>query len=549
VLFQSETQDFVYKPKVVDDFHEDIQSSLSRKDYRGLINVFRSAGDSNLDFIRSLPENTFTEILAQLQPKNDLAKAIAPYSRLSHAMVQQLHSPTAYDLIRDHLMDAVQILDHHKRSGKTLSVRDYSIILSFARWTGLRDVADTFWKSMQTDGIVPDLTCYNNYLGAIVSNLRYDPDVRHARRMTTFRTETRAKPNPRTRYAAYRFGTGGIKEDVMELHREMLKVDIVPNEETFRLLILGVGREGDLDTVKKLLRQVWGIAVDAIVDGVEERNAGHQLAISPTSPLYPTPFLVYAVAHVFGINNELPTALRLVDHISQTYKVEVFDYVWHELLEWTFVLSAPRQSSRGEQAVLPKDSVQKLWEVMRNEPYNVRPTMDMYNKLIKSLFYQQRTQDVWHHMCEALPLYEAMRTETRTLNKALHRVLKLSQPVGTLQQKYDRSRLNEKWARLLLKRWVRLLLASMRSWRRVDKDLAWSTRLIPKIVLEWKEFMPSNMWYDIAAGRVSIKFRKNDEKEVYQRKIMNAMDTNDRVASKHKHQSTQDGNRYVLTRR
>jgi len=152
-------------------------------------------------------------------------------------------------------------------------------------------------------------------------------------------------------------------------------------------------------------------------------------------------------------------------------------------------------------------------------------------------------------MCEALPLYEAMRTETRTLNKALHRVLKLSQPVGTLQQKYDRSRLNEKWARLLLKRWVRLLLASMRSWRRVDKDLAWSTRLIPKIVLEWKEFMPSNVWYDIAAGRVSIKFRKNEEKEVYQGKIMNAMDTNDRIASKHKHRSTQDGNRYVLTRR
>jgi hypothetical protein len=142
-----------------------------------------------------------------------------------------------------------------------------------------------------------------------------------------------------------------------------------------------------------------------------------------------------------------------------------------------------------------------------------------------------------------------MRKETGGMNKALHRVLKLSQPVGTLQQKYERNRLHEKSSRLFLKRWVRLLLASMRSWRRVDRDLLWSTRLIPKLVLDWKEFMPSNVWYDIAAGRVSIKFRTNEEKGIHQEKIMNAMDTNDRVANKHKRLPGRDGNRYVLTRR
>jgi hypothetical protein len=549
VSFQPEDHDSTDSRNHIDSFHEDIQSSLLRKDYRGLINVFRSAADNNLDFIRSLPENTFTEVLAHLQPKNVLSKVVAPYSRLSPAMVQQLHLPTAYDSIRGHLLDAVQILDQRKRSGKTLSVIDYSLILGFARWTGLKDVADTFWKSMQADNIVPNLTCYNNYLGAIVSNLRHDPDVRHTQRITTFGNDARSISTPGSRYAAYRFGTGGVKEDVMMLHREMLEIDIVPNEETFRLLVLGVGREGNLDTVKKLLRQVWSIDVDAIVDGLKEGYSERGLSISPTSPLYPTPFLIYAIAHAFGINNEIPTALRLVDHISQTYKVQVFDYVWHELLGWTFVLSLPRQASRGEQAVLPKGSVQKLWKVMRNEPYNLCPTMDMYDKLIKSLFSQQRTQDMWYYMCEALPLYETMRKETRDLNKSLHRVLKRSQPVGTLQQKYDRSRLNEKSSRLFLKRWVRLLLASMRSWRRVDKDLSWSIRLIPKIVLDWKEFMPSNVWYDISAGRVSIIFRTNKEKQVYQDKIMNAMDENDRVASKHKHLAAQDDNRYVWTRR
>lgn len=547
--FQHEDHDSIDKRKDLTNFHQAIQSSLLRKDYGDLINVFRAAGDNTLDFIRSLPENTLTEVLAQLQSKKGLAKTIAPYSRLSPAIIHQLHLPTAYNLIKGHLLNAVEILDYCKRSGKSLSVVDYRLILGFARWTGLKDVADTFWKSMQADDIAPDIICYNNYLGAIVSNLRHDPDARQTRRMTIFRTQMRAKSNPSTRYAAYRFGSGGIKENVMDLHREMLKLDIVPNEETFRLLILGVGREGDLNTVKKLLRQVWSIDVDALADGPGEGQSNRELTILPTSPLYPSSFLIYAVAHVFGINNEIPTALRLVDHISQTYKVQVFDYVWHDLLEWTFVLSRPRQPSRGEQAILPKSSVWQLWQVMRKEPYNVRPTIDMYNILIKGLFEQQRTQDMWHYMCEALPLYETMRKETRTLNKALHRMLKLSQPVGTLQQKYDRSRLNERVARLFLKRWVRLLLASMRSWRRVDKDLHWSTRLIPKIVLDWKEFMPSNVWYDIAAGRVGIKFRTNKEQEVYQGRVMNAMDTNDRVASKHKHHAAQSGNRYVLTRR
>lgn len=532
-----------------DDFYEDIQSSLLRKDYHALTKAFRAAGNNSLDFIRSLPENTFTEILAHLQPKNDLSKILIPYSRLSPATVQQLHLPSSYHVVRRYLLNAIYILDQRKNSGRNLSVVDYSIILGFARWLGLKDIADTFWKSMQADNIVPDLRCYNNYLGAVVSNLRHDPDARQARRVTTFRTEARCKPSPSARFAAYQVGTGGIKGSVLKLHHEMLKREIVPDEETFRLLILGFGREGDLDTVKKLLRQVWKIDVAAVVDGLGGRDSQHELDVSPSSPLHPSPFLIYAIAHVFSINNEIPTALKLVDHISQNYNVKVFDYVWHELLNWTFVLSLPRQASRNEQAILPKASVQKLWEVMRNEPYNVRPTMDMYNKLIKSFFRQQRTRDMWHYMCEALPLYEAMRKETRYLNKTLHRVLKLSQPVGTLEQKYNRSRLNEKASRLFLKRWVRLLLGSMRSWRRVDGSLYWSTILIPKIVLEWKEFMPSNVWYDIPAGRVSIVFRTNEEKETYQGRIMKAMDTNDRVASKHNRLPERDGSRYVLTRR
>ncbi|KAI5205092.1 hypothetical protein E4T39_03265 [Aureobasidium subglaciale] len=471
-------------------------------------------------------------------------------------MVQQSHLPSVDHLIREHLLDTIQILDKYSKSSKTLSVVDYSLILGFARWTGLRDIAESFWTSMQTENVVPDLRCYNNYLGAIVWNLRHDPDARHSHQLTAFRADARSEEIPSARYAAYRFGNRGIKQKVMDFHRQMVKSGIVPDEETFRLLILGVSREGDIDTVKKILRQVWGIDVDAIVDGLDAGDAEREFRISSTSPLYPTSFLVYAIAHAFSINNNIPTALRLVDHVSRTYDIKVPDYVFHELFNWTFVLSLPRQASRNEQAYLPKASVQKLWNVMREKPYNVRPTMDMYNKLIKSLSMQKRTKDMWHYMCEALPLYEAMRTKTRDSNETLQKALERSgadddetRPIGKLNQEYTQSRITQKSARLWLKRWVRLLLASMHTWRRVDRDLFWSTIQIPKIILDWQEFMPSKVWYDISAGRVDIILRTGQEKEMYQAKIMDVMDSNDRVLEKSDLLPAQDGNRYIPTRR
>ncbi|THY07693.1 hypothetical protein D6D02_04969 [Aureobasidium pullulans] len=555
VDLEAEDQDFIHGRKDVHDFHDRIQSLLLRKDYHGLIKLF-SATEDNLKFIQSVPENTFTEMLAHLQPKNTLEWATIPYSQLSPAMVQQLHLPSADSLIREHLLNAIQILDRRNKSGKTLSVTDYSLILGFARWTGQRDVAESFWRAMETDHVVPDLKCYNNYLGAIVSHLRHEPYASHSRRLTAFRIEARSKPSPNARHAAYKIGDGGIKQEVMSFHREMIQNDVVPDEETFRLLILGVAREGDLDTVKKILRQVWRIDVDGIVNGLEDGYSEKELDMSPTSPLYPTPFLIYAIAHAFGINNDIPTALRLVDHVSRTLKVEVFDHVWHELFNWTFVLSLPRQASRREHAYLPKASVQKIWEVMRNKPYNVRPTMSMYNKLINSLFIQQRTRDMWHYMCEALPLFEDMRIKTRNLSKALRKALRqprheiyTAQPVGQLHEDYMHSRVVQKTSRLWLKRWVRLLLASMHSWRKVDKDLFWSTIQIPKVILEWKEFMPSKVWYDIPGGRVGIILRSGEEKEIYQEKTMDIMDANDKVLGNNSLLPVQDGNRYLLTRR
>lgn len=554
--FSTQDRDFVDARVKTWTLHEQIQKSLVRGDYQELINVFYAVGNDPA-FVRSIPENTFTEVLALLQPKNALGWAKTPYTQLSSAIVEKLRLPSADNLVREHLVEAIQILGKRKNAGQSLSVADYSTILGYARWTGFRDVAETFWRTMQADSITPNLKCYNNSLGAIVSNLGFNPEVRHSRRLTGFRTKARSQLDPTPRHAAYRFGHGGIKQGVMNLHREMTQKDVVPDEETFRLMILGIAREGDLVTVKKILRQVWGIDVDTVIGGSEQQIATMGHSLEPTSPLYPTPFLLYSVAHAFAINNDIPTALRLVDHISRTFNIQIFDYVWHELFNWTFVLSLPRRGSKGEDAHLPKPSVQKIWDMMRNEPYNVRPTLDMYNKLIKSLFVQQRSRDMWHYMCEALPLYKQARVDTRETHRALQRALQRSRdgqgrtpPIAQLHQKYVYSRLVQKVARFWLKRWVRLLLGSMHSWRKVDRDLFWSTIQIPRIVLDWGQFMPSKVQYDIPGGRVDLVFRTAQEKKDFQDKTKRVMDSKDQALNKHSHHlPTQAGDRYKLTRR
>lgn len=538
-VIQAEDEDTLIKDVRVEKFKEDVQRSLIVGDYQGLFRAFQFAAEYP-ELIQSIPDNTFTEILTLLAPKNALGWIKTHYFHLSPVMIKRLRLPSADKLVREHLWRATDIVQTRQAVGSTLSIKDYSIILGFARWAGVREVADAIWKSMQTEEIVPDLKCYNNYMGAIVSNRHLDPTVRHNRHLTPFRIRMRSEPTGSVKSSAYKFGAGGIKEEVMNIHRQMLESDVAADEETFRIMILGVAREGDLDAVKKIMRQVWQVDVDAVVDGSIDYTSMPLTELDPTSPLYPSPYLLFSIAHAFGINNDIPTALQLVEYMSRTFRVEIFDYVWQELFNWTFVLSLPRRASQGDVAHLPKPSVQKVWNMMVNEPYNVRPTLDMYNKLVKSLFVQQRTRDMWHYMYEALPLYEEACTKAHRRYQSLRNALGRSRrgryinvPVEKVRQRYEKSKMLQQISRLWLKRWVRLLLASMRSWHILDKNRNWSQRRIPCFVLDWKDFMPGTIWYDIRAGRVEIQLRSPEEKLQHQQEIKRVIETRSQYIAQH----------------
>jgi len=66
---------------------------------------------------------------------------------------------------------------------------------------------------------------------------------------------------------------------------------------------------------------------------------------------------------------------------------------WAELFEWTFVLATRRygkaKNDGSELGQLPLASVESLWATMVSEPYNINPTMPMYNRRIRALWKRQ----------------------------------------------------------------------------------------------------------------------------------------------------------------
>ena len=108
----------------------------------------------------------------------------------------------------------------------------------------------------------------------------------------------------------------------------------------FCLLITALAKEGDLVGVKSILKQAWDVDADKPVD-VDE-DPGRPNGLSRQSPLVPDDRVLWTIANIFGSNNDIPAALRVVDYISRRYSISIPLRVWDGLLMWTYVLSVRR---------------------------------------------------------------------------------------------------------------------------------------------------------------------------------------------------------------
>ncbi|PQE28386.1 SAM-dependent methyltransferase protein [Rutstroemia sp. NJR-2017a BBW] len=369
------------------------------------------------------------------------------------------------------------------------------MLLKAARWTGNVAMANSTWKSLVRNHfsiqaatkVVPDTECFNHYLATLCCCEPYQAISGQERSID------RLERLPHIEY-----------------FREMAELGLVADEETLCILMVASGREADLTTVASILNRVWNIDVEKIMSN-EQLEIQPVEGIAPNSALYPSAELLLAIAHIYGTNSDIPTAIRLVDLVSRAYSIEIHVKVWLELLQWTHVLAArSRGLAAKERQVhvgqLPPSAVLNLWSIMTSEPYNVNPTMRMYDFLIGSLIMSASVGKAQTHMQEALALHKRHVNE---LNR--HRVLWLTSsrenPNSMVTAKHERNynyrllrvQRNRQYFRLWF---LRIIHKGSKTMGNVKK---WYQRNVPDLVRQWISYAPKVVSYEIDTGTVELR--------------------------------------------
>lgn len=489
--------------------------------------LFAASQANDLDFIRSIDSATFSEILNVVEPANSIDRLASAHLEISGAMAKQLGIASMHKIAWEHSQVVSEIVAIRRSAGIKPTRSDYAVLLRSARDLGNRRMAHHLWRKLQEDGHVPDIACYNYYMAVVIFDRVHNASSRHKLRIIPFHMLARKAARPGAAFLSYRTGTGGVKEKVMYIFGQMLKNGVIADEESFRVVIMAAAREGELSAVKSVLRKVWNVDVDALLAGKDEAEILPK-QLPKDSPLYPTSKLLFAIAHAFGINNDIPTALRLVDFVARHYNLPIEQEVWSQLFEWTFVLACTRTGAKSrvdgtKKGQLPLQSVLNLWETMTGAPYFVQPTMGMYNRLIKNLFYRDMSPAVVEKMEEGRQIYLQSIAKAKSLWTQLRAEVKLAQhrtpdqegPASTslehLRSEWEHADLLRKRNHFWLRRWLRLLLATLRKRALYDTSGDWALRHIPRMLWEWRVFTPTVVRYETAGGQLEITMRTQEE--------------------------------------
>ncbi|TKA23196.1 hypothetical protein B0A50_07589 [Salinomyces thailandicus] len=510
--------------------------------------LFAALRADDLVWLRNIDQATFSTVLEVMEPANTIDRLAAAHRDISQAMLGQLGIMSMQtiawqytDLLTEILRirtDATSKNPSGVSSADTsLTLRDYNTLLRSARDLGDRDFAALLWTRLHESWLRPDVNSWNYYMAAAVLHKQHDEMSRFNHRVTPFFQMCRRVAQPGRMFQSYRTGQNSVGDHVVKCFREMLQQGVAANEESYLVVITAAAREGDLDVVKSVLRRVWGVDVDAVMADAEEAESSTTTdeeslgtkALPKDSPAYPTAKLLFTVADAFSKNNTLPTALRLVDHLSRAYDIPIRDETWSLLFEWTFILAIPRghTSKHFSEGKLPIQAVLSLWDTMVAAPYHVQPTMGMYDRLIKNLTSRQMIPLVLDKMQEGLRLYNISRLQTRALWRRLVKALyrrrhlrkgKKSDPkaasLEALRADWEIADLHRARNLIRVKRWLRLMLQTLRRSGYVDNGMysgELSLRVIPRTLLEWRDFAPTRTRYEVEGGILEIKIRTEEE--------------------------------------
>ncbi|KXG47666.1 ATPase expression protein 2, mitochondrial [Penicillium griseofulvum] len=490
------------------------------------------ADPRSVELVGSLPPTVFIEALHLLSP----AHFVVPYRELHHTLhgwgvlmdgVKTLEA--TFDKFTE---DLLTIIQYRSEAGHLPQLAEYTHLLDCAQAMGNGPLVQALWAGMYSNGVTPDAACYNHYMSGLVWDHCYVGKEKYNTRIVPYSYKKRRMPDATPGHRGYGTAAYSTKGSVLDIFSQMSQSGLSGDVQTYINILLAAARVGDAKAAKNTLKAVWNVDVDAIMT----KDNSMLPPITPYetwSGLYPNENLLFAVAHVFGTNNDMHAAMRTVDYIASSYDITISARVWSELLERTFTLSKQhkrRQAQDGRKGQVPRDMVREVFHILRTE-YNVPATVQMYRFTTQTNKLDGDLEACKRDMREAYDILSQTRIRRReardTVMKCLQPILDSmrppandhGEPISVDDQRqndvkpdmslfhcpllaeaintYDLLRLELYQQTYQLQR-IAYSMIIAKKWNDVSLE-AWEFQERPKLLEEWKDFLPERNSYEYTA--------------------------------------------------
>jgi hypothetical protein len=479
-------------------------------------------------FIANADDDTFTKAICALDPEY----FILPFRSLYRFVKPTLETEPRFRLLKslEERMDTfASILDRlvtlRQERGHLIPLEIYRHLLRCAAAGGHGNMARNIFRIlMPENNITPDVECYNYFMEALNWNQAYGRLERYKLRVVPKHMELRSAGRRRPGFRGHGVASPknpdndqSLRLEVLRIFNELVRQGLKGDEATFCNLMIAMAREGDVASVRSVLKSVWNIDVDAL-ERYDEEELESPTFYEDGSPLRPTQALLFTVVHAFGTNNQVNVASMLLDYISRNYNMTIPEDVWTHLLEWTFVLAARGEDSKVSRGYgvgrLSLEGVESLYALFHGEPYNVPPN-------IVNLIFRVKNRSQRKLLDKAVDdIRECMRMldDDRTLVSALYdRMVKYVGfrynrifDDGVASADFLALRRAYVYASLRLDCHLQLILIAVRNalkehyWPTAKGEVGWAYRRLPQLVAEWQGYLPNVIPYYTPTGHVTL---------------------------------------------
>ena len=482
-------------------------------------------------FVAQAPAESFASAFLSIDPRYliDPFKDVYRYIKPSLATQPRYRWVRAIEERLDCLVEQLnEIITLRRSAGHQLSKDVYSHLLHCARVLGNGPMARQVWQAMILEDRLQqylDVKDYNCYMEAMCWSNAFSKTEQWRLRVTPRATGLRRAHNPPSDLSGHRTGPLGLRHETLITFRKMVGQKLDGDEETFTNLMVAMGREGDIAGVKSILKSVYNIDVDLLLE-VDEEEVETPTYYEPGSPLRPTPRLLYTIAHVFGSNNDIGLAFKLVDFVSRQYDLRIPFDVWMHLFNWALVLSIRRSGAKKRQGQdigqVPNTIIDRLWTEMTDEPHNIMPDIVMHTYRARSL----RDRGMIHQCVESIDLakslFEKSRGEAEQLGMEVlaftDQILthRLPNTVQIVPAEWFNLRRRFLLTSIIEDRDLQLLIVTIRLAFAEEKWLKfkeWERPQLPNLIAKFAEYLPNSLAYRTKSGLIEMTGLKWDRVE------------------------------------